>query len=302
MPVDQPTRTRTTGVDQSEATIVSTSEGRLAFHEVGSATIDATGQPSLPLVMLHGFTGHRDDFIGEMDVFGAQRRVIAADLRGHGDSENAEGQRGWCFEQLVADLAALLDTLEIDRIDLLGHSVGGFVALRFALAHPERVNSLIFMCTAPETPGRLNPKGFHAGAGLAEARGMDGLQGPAAAVIRANPFQGLPAWGDAERYFAHHERRHVAMSPASYRQVGTMFFESESIASRLGEIDVPCLVLVGAQDVDWLPGADLFEAGLRDVRRETIAGAEHHPHQENRAVFLAQVQHFLSDVAARNAA
>jgi pimeloyl-ACP methyl ester carboxylesterase len=92
------------------------------------------------------------------------------------------------------------------------------------------------------------------------------------------------------------------MSPESYRQVGAMFFESESLVDRLGKIDVPCLVLVGELDAEWISGADLFEHGLRHVHRMTLAGAEHHPHQENRAAFLAKVEPFLLRVAsAKNA-
>jgi len=280
-----------TGLDQSEPRFVATPEGRIAWHECGDEA-----SASLPLVLLHGFTGHRDDFLGIMTELGEQRRVLAPDLRGHGDTDSTEGRLGWCFEQLVADLVSYLDALEIDRIDLLGHSVGGFVALRFALAHPERVRSLVFLCTAPETPSEMDPKGWRAASGLAEARGMEGLQPPAEKVIRADPFPGLPAWGDVERYYAHHARRHLSMTPESYREVGQMFFESTSLVSRLPEVAVPTLVLVGEQDVDWLPGAALFEENLPNVRRVTIRDAEHHPHQENRAAFMRELKAHLASV------
>ena len=56
---------------------------------------------------------------------------------------------------------------------------------------------------------------------------------------------------------------------------------------------------VGEQDVDWLPGAALFEENLPNVRRGTIQDAEHHPHQENRAAFLEALESHLARVATK---
>jgi len=65
-----------------------------------------TGEP--PRVWIHGFTGHRDDFIGVVPELARKRRVIAPDLRGHGDSIGIAGVYGWNFDQLVKDLIELL--------------------------------------------------------------------------------------------------------------------------------------------------------------------------------------------------
>jgi len=278
-----------TGLDESAPHFVDTPEGRVAWHEAGE------GAP--PLVLLHGFSGHRDDFIGVLPELGQRRRVLAPDLRGHGDSEAGPGALAWSFEQLVNDLLAFLDTLELDRVDLLGHSVGGFVALRAALVAPERFRSLVFLCTAPETPTRMDPRGWQAGCAISAERGMGGFQPLAERVMRNDPFPGLAAWGDPERYYAHHRRRHASMTPESYLGIGATFFESASIADRLTEVAHPALVLVGEQDLDWLPGADLFEQHLPAADRITIPGAEHHPHQENRDVFLEALEAHLERVA-----
>ncbi|MCR9093606.1 MAG: alpha/beta hydrolase [bacterium] len=275
-----------TGLDESSPRFVGTAEGRVAYHEAGD------GEPAL--VILHGFTGHRDDFIGILPTLGERRRVLAPDLRGHGDSETGPGALGWSFEQLVNDLLAFLDAMGLERIDLLGHSVGGFVALRTALRAPERIRSLVLMCTAPETPSAMDPTGWQAAVAISAERGMDGLIPLAERAMRNDPFPGLAAWGDVERYYAHHRRRHASMTPESYREVGATFFESESLVAQLREVEMPALVLVGAQDHEWLPGADLFEQHLPAARRITIDGAEHHPHQENRAAFLEALETHLS--------
>ncbi len=285
------------GIDESEPRRARLADGRVAWIDepARSPSRDAfdrqpqpgrddarAGRPATkapPLVLIHGFMGHRDDFIGVAPRLALGRRVIAPDLRGHGDSEANPGPFGWSFEQLVKDLLGLLDHLEIERCDLLGHSMGGMLTLRFALAHPERIRSLLFMCTAPELPTTLGREGFERGAELAETRGMAGLQEIMEKVGRLDVSETIAAWG--ERYWAHHRRRLCAMTPESFRGIGTMFFDSTSLVERLPEIDVPVRVMVGEFDEDWLPGADLFEAHLPRVERTTIPRAEHHPHQEN---------------------
>ena len=278
------------GLDESEPRFVDTREGRLAWHEAGPHNT----RP--PLLLLHGFSGHRDDFIGVMPRLARDRRVLAPDLRGHGDSEHGPGRLGFSFAQLGNDLAAFLDALEIPQIDLLGHSFGGFVAIRFALEAPARVRSLILMCTAPETPSLIDPTGWRTATAIAEERGMVGLQPLAERAVRNKPFPGLSAWGETERYYAHHKRRHLSMTPESYREIGRTFFESTSMVSRLPEIMQSTCVLVGEQDAEFLPGADLFEAHLPNVRRVTVSGAEHHPHQERPDVFFEEVSAHLTAV------
>ena len=247
-----------------------------------------------PLLMIHGFTGHRDDFIGVAPELARKRRVIAPDLRGHGDSVETPGVYGWNFNQLVNDVIGLLDHLGIERCDLFGHSMGGMLTLRFALAHPERIRSLLFMCTAPELPGSLSRPGFETGAEIGEARGIDFLQELMEKAGRKDCSESIAGWG--ERYWLHHRRRLRAMTPESFRGIGSAFFDSESLVDRLAEIEAPTLVLVGEADVDFLPGADLFEKHLRNVKRLTLPNAEHHPHQENPRAWFSAVEAHLEGV------
>ncbi len=249
---------------------------------------------SPPLLLVHGFTGHRDDFIEIAPELAKRRRVIAPDLRGHGDSYDQAGPYGWSFEQIVKDLVGLLDHLEIDRCDLFGHSMGGMVSLRFALAHPERVRSLIFMCTAPELPVSLSRKGFEIGAEIAAAHGIDRLQELMEKAGRENCSDSIAGWG--ERYWLHHRRRLRAMTPESFHGIGSAFFDSDSLVARLPEIEAPTLVIVGEHDADFLPGTDLFAQHIRSATRVTIPGAEHHPHQENKQAWRKAVEDHLDNL------
>ena len=285
------------GVRESTARAIATSEGRVAWIEAGPPEGALASTP--PLVLIHGFTGHRDDFLGVLEalsVVGSGRRVIVPDLRGHGHSDPEPGALGWCFEQLVNDLTAFLDELGVARVDLLGHSMGGFVALRFALAHAERLRSLILLCTGPEVPAVLLKVPFLKAAEIAGERGMAGLQAILESVGRAESSPLIAA--RADDYWQHHARRFAAMTPASYGGFGSALFDSASLVPRLREILQPTLVLVGEHDHEWLPGADLFERHLPHVHRETLPGAGHHPHNENPEAFLSAVERHL---AAREA-
>lgn len=105
------------------------------------AAADAT-----PLVVIHGLLGSADNWRSHLKVWQRSRRVIALDLRNHGRSPHAEGMR---YATMADDVIALLDKLSIKRAHVLGHSMGGKVAISLARLAPERVASLIVADIAP---------------------------------------------------------------------------------------------------------------------------------------------------------
>lgn len=94
-----------------------------------------------PLVLLHGNGESHHYFAKQMEFFSATRRVIAVDTRGHGASPR--GTAPFTIDQFALDLREFLDKLGLERVDLLGFSDGGNIALTFALAHPERLRRLV---------------------------------------------------------------------------------------------------------------------------------------------------------------
>jgi len=110
--------------------------------------LDDAGSGERAFVLVHGFTGSRDDFREHVPELARLGRTIALDQRGHGGTTNSGRSDDYTLDGLVADLAAAFDALGLARADLLGHSLGGMVALRFALAHPGRVASLVLMDTS----------------------------------------------------------------------------------------------------------------------------------------------------------
>ncbi len=98
------------------------------------------GQGS-PLVMLHGGVNPSDMFGAPLAAMAESHQVIAIHLRGHGLSSDAATP--WSSEQMADDVDALLGALGFDRVDVMGWSLGGGVALQTAIRHPDRVGKLI---------------------------------------------------------------------------------------------------------------------------------------------------------------
>lgn len=95
----------------------------------------------LPLVLIHGLGSTHEMWWPQMETFARRYRVIAYDCRGHGASSFV--RPGYRLEDLGADLAILLDHLEIPAAALCGISFGGIVAQQFTVSHPERCRALV---------------------------------------------------------------------------------------------------------------------------------------------------------------
>ncbi|WP_029148270.1 alpha/beta fold hydrolase [Methylophilus sp. 5] len=93
-----------------------------------------------PLVLLHGLFGSADNWGSIAKHFSQHYQVICVDLRNHGRSPHSDTQT---YSDMADDLLAVLDTLGLAQIHLLGHSLGGKVAMQFATQYPARVSKLI---------------------------------------------------------------------------------------------------------------------------------------------------------------
>lgn len=102
-----------------------------------------------PLLLLHGFTGSTRTWDGIRPTLSDRARVIAVDLIGHGGSASPPDPERYSMEWCARDLASLLDGLELAQVDVLGYSMGGRVALHFAVHYPSRVRTLILESASP---------------------------------------------------------------------------------------------------------------------------------------------------------
>ncbi len=108
-----------------------------------------------PVVLLHCLAGDADDWVVVAEALAADGRwVVAPDMRGHGASGRTSG---YSFDLMRDDVVALADALGLERFDLVGHSMGGSVAILVEETAPHRLGRLVLEDTAPATGKREFP-------------------------------------------------------------------------------------------------------------------------------------------------
>lgn len=110
-------------------------------------------EDGVPMVLLHGFSNEAhiwDDFVPGV---ARHYRVLALDQRGHGESD-WHPDAAYDYDDFVADLEAVIDGLKIERFVLIGHSLGGRVAMLYGGRHPEKLAGLVIVDSAPELDKR----------------------------------------------------------------------------------------------------------------------------------------------------
>jgi 3-oxoadipate enol-lactonase len=143
----------TTGAGQTEAGQTEAAQTEAGLAEAGGVRLAyrAWGAPGAPpLVLLHGLGEGSADWDGVAPAFARHCRVYAPDLRGHGRSD---WPGAYSVELMRADVLGFLDALGLDRVDLIGHSMGGLVACLLAQQRPLRVRALIL-----EDIGAIEPR------------------------------------------------------------------------------------------------------------------------------------------------
>jgi len=264
--------------------------------------LEDAGRGERPFVLVHGFTGSRDDFREHVPELARLGRTIALDQRGHGGSTNSGRAEDYTFDGLVADLAAAFDALGIERADLLGHSLGGMVALRFTLAHPDRVASLVLMDTSPRPVNmRLSEKARQSILAVVRALGMGALVKGMRELAARNRDLAPSAARTEERmgsdvFWARIQRKLEAMDPVAWQQLSIALGEHVHVADRLGEIGCPTLVLVGAEDKPFIAPSDELACGIAGSSLVTIPDAAHSPQLENPPAWSAAIHAHLARV------
>ncbi len=256
---------------------VDTKQATLSYEKVGP-------DEGVPLVLIHGFTGHRDDFSSVSHRLALNRPVIAVDLRGHGDSRGRLSEPEYSFQTCVSDLVDLLDILGIEKCDLLGHSMGGMIALRLALSHHHRLRSIILMSTSGSPLEPAGREGLKRGIEFLESSNLVTMQAKLEANAKLRPDPIIEAWG--HRYWPHQRRRYAAMDVRAYVEFAREMIEQPALGSALSSISCPVLILIGSKDTPFLKAADELERALPHATRVDLEGAGHHPHEERQDEFL----------------
>lgn len=264
-----------------------------------SLMVAEAGQGGHPLMLVHGWTGAKEDFIDWLDPLAALGfHVVAPDNRGHGDSAKPAAESAYSLDHMASDVLGLADALNWDSFVLLGHSMGGMVAQKVALRAPHRLAGLVLMDT-------------HHGAvevapGIVEA-GIEAARNSGTGVIAdMMAMASEPGPLDTEAY-----RRVCAERPGHFEygientrksssaMFAAMLAEMSSTSSRLDDLaglDIPTLVLVGEQDTPFLDAAHLMADAIPGARLEVLADGGHSPQFESPEVWWKALSSFLSGI------
>lgn len=262
-----------------------------------------------PIVMLHGGPGFEHTYLlPQLGELAKRYRLIFYDQRTSGGSVASTDSASITLEAFVADLEGIREAFGLDRMNLLGHSWGGMLAMFYALEHPDNVNSLMLISSG----GARSDFWGDLGANIARNRTSED------SVMLAE-FSGDPT-GDAaafERYMMVFFRSYfydvelgdslnMKVTDTTRKNMGLLAstplnraIRNYDIVDRLSEIEVPTLIVHGRQDVipvgyaeeihDHIPGSELV----------ILEQCGHFPYIEKPAEFFDIIGAFMDEVSRR---
>lgn len=220
--------------------------------------------PQAPtLILLHGNGEDHTYFVKQIPAFSPHFRLVLMDTRGQGQSTGGDGELN--FSVFAADLLALMDHLQIAKAHLLGFSDGGNLALTFALAHPERVQSLIL------NGANLEPGGVKLSTQLPIVLGYGCCR-------LLSPF-------------SHKARQNGAL-------LGLMVNHPHIPPQALAALTMPALVIVGERDMIRDRHSQLIARSLPNAQFVRIPGGDHFCAAKCPEVFNHAVLSFLQNLPA----
>ncbi len=256
--------------------------------------VRSRGVPAdVPLVLLHGFTGTGEFWRAVVERLPA-RQCFFPDLPGHGGSAAPTPPEAWRGEAFCTALAAVLDALGIARCALAGYSMGGRLALAFAVLHPERVAALALAGASPGLAfAREREERASADLALAQSIERDGIE----AFVRRWEAQPLFAsQGDlaSESREAMHRQR-LAQDPArlaaALRAFGTAF--QPDLHPVLARVTMPTLVAAGERDAKFVAIARFMAERIPRAEALVVPGCGHAVPLERPEAFAAALEGFL---------
>lgn len=250
------------------------------------------GSPECPsLCFLHGFMGSSADWALIVEALSDVAFCVTVDLPGHGRSTGLSSHL-YTMEGATQAVADILDEVGIDRGSIVGYSMGGRVALYFSLFHPDRIRRLVLESASP-------------GLQTEEARWRRRrLDAERAQRIQADLEDFLDEWY-RQPLFESLQRHDLVDEMVERRSTndpnelaralrGLGPGHQPSLWERLGEIEIPTLVMTGALDEKY---EDITERSARMIGtadRVLVPKAGHNVHAERPQAFLAHLSHFLT--------
>jgi len=246
-----------------------------------------TGIGDPALMFVHGYTGSSTDFVHHIDHFAQDRRVLTMDFRGHGQSGHSPPDR-YTFDQLALDLIAVIEQAGAPPVDLLGHSMGGRIAMLAALKRPDVIRSLILMSTSastfPDDPWAY----VSTVTDQLRIRGMDFLD--------ENPYHEPGDWRLSNGALRMRRANRDALDVEAFIGPAQELSCAPSVLENLASVRIPITLMVGRRDRIRTGSKEIAKA-IPSARLHQIRRAYHSPQLSNPAHFREHVEDHLDRVA-----
>lgn len=257
--------------------VTTTAGSSIGYEEAGGGEL-------LPIVFLHGVGSDKSVWAPQLAFFGQQRRAIAFDYPGYGESDPAP--EGTTRDDYAAAVLAAMDSLGVERAHVCGLSLGGVVAIAMHHAAPERCASLIVADSFAVHPD--GPAIHERTVAASRTMGMAEL-----AAARTPVLLGAAATGAVREAVRTTMAR---IDPAAFL-IGAEAVWLADQRDRAAAIQVPTLILVGEEDKVTPPElSDQLAQLIPGARTERIRGAGHLANIEQPNQFNRLVEYFLEDV------
>ena len=262
----------------------------IAYEILGSRNADAPGDV---VVLLHGFGTTRAsmlDLAEQLLEHGSAARALAPDLRGHGATHCPADIAAYAYPPMCSDLVALLAAQAPAGAHLIGHSMGGQIALLAAIDRPDLVRSLTTIAAGPcraITVERERRSWERAAAAFERASDRE----LAAALSAAAPTE-----LDQRKDLAPEVLYRDARGPDLARIIRGGFFTVESNELACRQLRVPTLVLAGEHDAGWLSASRRLAELVPRSQLEILPGAGHLAHLEYPVACADRIRPFLASL------
>jgi pimeloyl-ACP methyl ester carboxylesterase len=216
-----------------------------------------------PIVLVHGLSATRRNVVqGSRHLAKRGYRLVAYDARGHGASSPAPDSSAYEYADLVSDLEAVIEYLELDRPALVGSSMGAATVLTYALEHPDRVPALVQVTPAYTGEGRtaevVEKDTWEELAGALESGGVEAFVDVAQPEDLPEKWRKVAEEATRQRMERHEHPEAVA---AALRVVP--YSAAFDGLDKLGALEVPTLIVASRDEADWLHEIDV----ARDYER-----------------------------------
>lgn len=238
-----------------------------------------------PLVLLHGFSTGLFTWDSVIDRLARNFQVFRYDHRGHGNSSKPTGP--YQIQDFTDDLEAFLNYAGLEKVDLVGHSMGGRTALFFALWHPDRLNRLLLVGASGSAPEGEARERFKALKKLAMSEGMG-------TVFDSDLYSfALPDTWKSGPSRSKARERFLKNTPQGFCAAADAILATPDMRERLEEITAPVWACAGERDAGPMAFNELCESRIPDCTRAIVPGCGHYPMLDSADAFISQLEAFM---------